>query len=100
MGFTSGALVQVLPEAGGLFFILCNENIRKYSELLLATEAKKGELITVDCCSIRGIHMGIDSYCIRNTGLDIGDRLIIQYEYGLIRVRKLSEHLEFLETEF
>jgi len=91
MGFTSGALVQVLPEAGGLFFILCDENIRKYSELLQATEEKKGALITVDDCCITGIRIEIDGYCIRSAGLDVGDRLIAQYEYGLVRVRKLSE---------
>jgi len=100
MGFTPGALVQVLPEAGGLFFILCDENIRKYSELLLATEAKKGELTTVDCCNLRGIMIAIDSYCISNAGLDFGDNLIVQYEYGLIRVRKLTDQLEPLEAEF
>jgi len=93
MGFTPGALVQVLPEAGGLFFILCDENIRKYSELLQATEEKKGMLITVDCCSRSGILMELDGYCIRNAGLDVGDHLIVQYEYGLIRVRKMSEQL-------
>jgi len=100
MGFTSGALVQVLPEAGGLFFILCDENIRRYSELLQITEEKNGELITVDCCGRRGMRMEIDSYCIRNAGLDIGDNLIVQYEYGLIRVRKLAEQLEPIEAEF
>ena len=100
MGFTPGALVQVLPEAGGLFFILCDENIRKYSELLLATEAKKGELISVSSCNTRGIRMEIDSYCISNAGLDFGDNLIVQYEYGLIRVRKLSEQLELITAEF
>jgi len=93
MGFTPDALVQVLPEAGGLFFILCDENIRKYSELLQATEEKNGELITVDCCCRTGILIEIGGYCIRNAGLDIGDNLIVQYEYGLIRVRKLPEQL-------
>jgi len=100
MGFTPGALVQVLPEASGLFFILCDENIRRYSELLRSTEEKKGTLITVSCCNISGILMEIDAYCIRNAGLDVGDHLIVQYEYGLIRVRKLSEQLGPLEAEF
>jgi len=100
MGFIPGALVQVLPEAGGLFFILCDENIGKYSELLQATEEKNGELITVDCCNRTGLRMEIDSYCIRNAGLDADDILVVQYEYGLIRVRKLAEQLEPLETEF
>jgi hypothetical protein len=98
MGFTSGALVQVLPEAGGLFFILCDENIRKYSKLLQSTEEKKGTLVTVDCCCRTGFRMEIDGYCIRNAGLDVGDRLIAQYEYGFIRVRKLPEPLDLTET--
>ena len=100
MGFTPGALVQVLPEAGGLFFILCDENIRRYSDLLHVTEEKKGELITVDCSRRSGILMEIDGYCISNAGLNDGDRLIVQYEYGLIRVRKLPEQLESTEAEF
>ena len=96
MGFTPGALVQVLSEAEGLFFVLCDENIRKYSELLQATEEKNGTLITVDSCRT-GIRMEIDGYCIRNAGLDVGDQLIVQYEYGLIRVRKLSDQLKSIE---
>jgi len=100
MGFTPGALVQVLPEAEGLFFVLCDENIRKYSELLQATEEKNGTLITVDRCRT-GIRMELDGYCIRNAGLDVGDQLIVQYEYGLIRVRKLPDIEPFVaEPEF
>ena len=90
MGFTPGALVQVLPEAGGMFFILCDENIWKFSELLLATEEKNGTLIIVDCCRA-GARLEIEGGYVRNAGLDIGDHLIVWYEYGLIRVRKLPE---------
>jgi len=93
MGFISGALVQVLPEAGGMFFILCDENIRRYSELLRATEEKKGTLITVSYCSTTGALLEIEGQYIRNAGLDVGDHLIARSEYGLIRVRKLSEQL-------
>jgi len=101
MGFISGALVQVLPEAGGLFFILCDEDIRRYSQLLQTTEEKKGELIVVECCSRAGVMMSIDGYCIRNAGLNVGDTLIAQYEYGLIRVRKFPEQqLKYIEPNF
>jgi len=96
MGFTPGALVQVLPEVGGLFFILCDENIQKYSGLLRSTEEKKGTLITVGCCK-NGIRLEIEGSYIRNAGLDVGDTLIIQYEYGLIRVRKLPDQLKSTE---
>ena len=88
MGFTPGALVQVLPEARGLFFVLCNKNIGGYSKLLHDTENKKGGLITVGRCKT-GARLGIDSFCIRSAGLDVGDNLIARYEYGLIRFRKL-----------
>ena len=88
MGFIPRALVQVLPEAGEIFFILCDENIRKYSELLRDTEEKKGQLITVDDCCMTGIRIEVGGYCIRNARLDIGDHLIAVYEYGLIRVRR------------
>jgi len=93
MGFTPGALVQVLPEAGGLFFILCSENIQKYSDLLQAAEEKKGTLITVGC-SGNVVWLEIEVHYIRNAGLDIDDPLFVRYEYGLIRIRKLSEYLE------
>jgi hypothetical protein len=93
MGFTPGALVQVLPEASGLFFILCDENIQKYSDLLQAAEEKEGTIITVGC-SGNVIWLKIEVHYIRNAGLDIDDPLFVRYEYGLIRVRKLSEYLE------
>ena len=87
LGFVPNALVQVLPEAGGIFFILCDENIRKYSELLRATEEKKGTLLTVDCYET-GARIELKGHYIRNARLDIGDHLIATYEYGLIRIRR------------
>ena len=101
MGFTPGALVQVLPEIGGMSFALCDENIQKYSELLLSTEGKQGTLITVDHCRT-GVRLEIEGRYIRNAGLNIGDSLIALYEYGLIRVRKLSKRLDYrkIKAEF
>ena len=101
MGFTPGALVQVLPEVCGMLFVLCDDNIRKYSELLLATEEKKGTLVTVDCCRTC-VRIEIEGHYIRNAGLDIGDSLIALYKYGLIRVRKISKQLDYrkLKAEF
>ena len=93
MGFIPGALVQVLPETEGMFFVLCDENIRKYSQLLQTTEEKRGTLITVSCCCGTGASLEIEGQYILNAGLDAGDHLIARYEYGLIRVRKLSEQL-------
>jgi hypothetical protein len=94
MGFTPGALVQVLPDAGGMLITLCDRNIPKYSELLRVTEEKKGTLMTVGCC-VTGIRLEIEGVYIHNAGLDVGDDLIVQYEYGLIRIRKLSEQLAY-----
>ena len=101
MGFTLGALVQVLPEAGGMSFTLCDENIQKYSELLLTTEEKKGTLVTVDRCRT-GVRIEIEGRYIRNAGLDIGDTLVALYDYGLIRVRKMSKQLDYrkMKAEF
>ena len=91
MGFVSGALVQYLPdlpEKHGLTFVLCNDNIHKYSELSHATKEKGGTLIQVYQ------HRDTLQLCISGTALDsvglkYGDALIARYEYGLIRIRKL-----------
>jgi len=87
MGFTPAALVQALPEPGGISFILRNENIWKYSELYTSTKEKGGALIIVTS----GANMEITGKCIRNAGLDIGDSLIARYEYGYIGARKLPD---------
>jgi len=93
MGFTPGVLVQVLPKTDGIFLILCDENIRKYSELLMVTEEKEGTLVTVDSCRT-GVRIEIEGHYIRKAGLNIGDTLIALYEYGLIRVRKLQKQFD------
>jgi len=92
MGFTPDALIQVIPEDGGLIFTLRNENISSYSELLRDTKEKGGALIHPSlymhkhkpCISISGT-------VVKNAGLKTGDNIIAQYEYGLIRMRKLPD---------
>jgi len=92
MGFTADVLIQVIPEDGGLTFTLCNENIPSYSELLRETREKGGALIHPSfymhkqkpCVSISGT-------VVKNAGLKAGDGLIAQYEYGLIRMRKIPD---------
>ena len=88
MGFVSGALVQYLPEDGGLSFVLCNENIAKYSELVDSTKEKGGSLLQV--AHYRdGLQLWVSGSVLNKHGLNYGDALIARYEYGFIRLRKL-----------
>ena len=89
MGFVPGALVQYLPENGGLSFVLCDENIRKYSELLQATKQKNGALIQVYDYK-DGPQLCVSGQTLGCTGLKYDDALIARYAYGIIRIRKLS----------
>jgi len=92
MGFIPNALIQCLPEDGGLSFILCNENIPSYSELLSDTREKGGTLIHPSMFMHQKypcIH--VSGSTVKNAGLKYGDNLIALYEYGQIRMRKLPE---------
>ena len=94
MGFTPEALVQVLPEENGMAFTLCNEKIKKYSELLKATKEKGGELVHVylaDDPAHKGPAIAASGKYVRTSGLDIGDPFVARYDYGLIRIRKLPD---------
>ena len=93
MGFIPGALVQVLPEPDGMIFNLCNKNIGAYSDLFQSTQALGGGLVRV--------YMGngethkhptfvTSGQYIYSGGLKKGDALIAQYDYGVIRVRKID----------
>jgi hypothetical protein len=88
MGFVSGALVQFLPEPHGMTFILCDENIHKYSELDRRTKEKGGALIQMYRHDY--LQLTVSGSRLDDTGLIFGDTLIVRYEYGLIRMRKLS----------
>jgi len=90
MGFTSGALVQYLPENGGMTFTLFNENIPSYSDLYHDTKAKNGTLMQV-YCRRDGWQLCVCSAALGPTGLQYGDSLIVRYEYGFIRLRKLPK---------
>ena len=90
MGFQDKALVQFLPENGGLSFVLCNENIRKYSDLFHATKQMGGSLVQV-YRHRDGLHLHISGSVLNGTGLEYGDTLLAKYEYGFIKLRKLPE---------
>ena len=92
MGFTPGALVQAIPELGGMTFTLCNENIQSYSALNSNTLERNGKLLQVSYsgdwrnpCPILMTSGGI----LKSAGLDLGDQLITIYSPGFFRVRKL-----------
>jgi hypothetical protein len=93
MGLTLGALVQVLPEPNGMVFNLCNENISSYSELMNSTREQGGSLIRVcfaDKKTYKELTFQTSGKHIYSGGLKIGDALIAQYDYGIIRVRKIA----------
>ena len=97
MGFVGGALVQFLPEPGGVTFILCDENIQKYSELDRRTKEKGGVLL--QSYEYRdGLKLYVSGSRLNDTGLVFGDALIIRYEYGFIRMRKLPCNTAKLTT--
>jgi len=93
IGFIPGALIQALPEPDGMVFNLVNENIGAYSDLFRSTQALGGGLIRV--------YMGngethtcptfvTSGQYIYGGGLQQGDPLIVKYDYGVIRVRKID----------
>ena len=90
MGFVDGALVQFLPEHGGITFTLCDKHIRQYSQLYHHTKQKGGTLMQV--YGYRdGLQLCISGARLDETGLLYGDNLMVHYEYGLIRIRKLPK---------
>ena len=90
MGFIGGALVQALPEPGGVMFRLCNENIIRYSDLHADTKEQGGRLIQSLVFDNRpGLSM--TGQLIVDAGIALGDSIIVKYEYGLIRVRKFPK---------
>lgn len=89
MGFVPGALVQFLPEQYGGTFTLC-ENIPKYSELARITKEKGGTFIHANFYRHR-IHpsLSLAGKVLEQTGLAFGDALLLRYEPGFIRARRL-----------
>ena len=103
MGFIPGALVQALPEPdGGLVFILCDENIRRYSELDAATQVRGGKLIQANNAVARQKErpaLITSGQILYDAGFSIGDTLIARYEYGLIRLWKLPGTVKVIHTK-
>jgi len=100
IGFIPGALVQSIPEPGGVAFTLCNEDIRSYSELDTATRERGGKLIQLSytygkkCPFPHLTTMG--QYLQKDAGLGFGDSLIAHYAPGVIQVRKLPKGVKVI----
>jgi len=93
IGFAPGALIQVLPEPEGMDFNLCNDNISSYSDLLQSTRVLNGNLIRVyraEGQSRQGPTFVTSGRYIYKGGLIDGDTLVAQYQYGIIKVRKVD----------
>jgi len=90
IGFVSRALVQYIPEIGGMTFTLCDENILRYSELYRHTKEKGGTLMQVFFYR-DGLQLCISGARLNATGLVFGDKLLVRYEPGIVRMRKLPQ---------
>jgi len=99
-GFTPGVLVQALPEPdGGAVFSLCDENIRKYSELDAATQEKGGKLIQMGYTTVKGARIPLLTVCgqfFTDAGLAIGDTVMARHDFGLIHMRKTPYTVKFV----
>jgi len=96
MGFVPDALVQFLPEPNGMTFTLC-DSFPKYSELAQQTREKGGVLLNINLYRHRPqAFLGISGVVLQNIGLTFGDTLLVRYEYGFIRMRKLPADLKIV----
>jgi hypothetical protein len=100
MGFINGALIQVLPYLGETVFNLCDENVR-YSDLFNATKEMGGTLIRAYSaydlkCKCPGF-MATGKY-LNKCGFEFGDELIARFEYGRVRVRKVSGNVRLIHV--
>ncbi len=91
-GFVPGALVQGLPERGGLAFRLCDECAAPYSGLARHTAEGGGKLFQMagrtDGGSTTPVLHTSGRY-IQNAGLSAGDTVVEEHGYGLVRLRRV-----------
>ena len=98
MGFVSGSLVQALPEPNGFVFNLFNENV-DYSDLFNSTKEQGGSLIRIFVgSSYADTFFATTGKYIYSSGLKIGDALVAKYEFGRIRMRKISENVRLIHV--
>lgn len=87
MGFVAGSLVQAFPEPDGFVFKLFNENTEKEQD---------GSYIKVFDNGDDGTFFVTTGKYIYSTGLKMGDALVAKYEYGCVRVRKVSGNVRLI----
>jgi len=98
MGFVPDALVQFLPEPNGMTFTLC-DNVPKYSELLQQTREKGGVLLNINLLQHRPqAFLGISGTVLQKIGLSFGDTLLIRYEFGFVRMRKIPMDIKIVTS--
>ena len=93
MGFEPDSLVMAIPENNGMSFTLCDENIKKYSDLVKIAKEQNGKLIQIILMSHKGKKsptLNTTGNYIYNGGLEIGDNIVVRYEYGSIKIRKIN----------
>ncbi len=91
-GFAPGALVQGLPERGGLAFHLCDECAAPYSGLARHTGENGGKLFQITSRTDGGSETPVlytSGRYIRDAGLSVGDTVVEEHEYGLVRLRRV-----------
>ena len=95
-GFIPGALVQALPQPGGLAFYLRNQITGTYSDLWRLTNQLGGKLMQVTQSGDPQQYPRLyttDPF-LTQTALSIGDPLIAVIEPELIRIQKLPPNLK------
>jgi len=98
MGFVPFSLVQCLPEPNGLS-LTPYENIPKYSALVQETRDKGGLLIHSNIYKRNtSVLLTVSGEILENIGLKENDSMLIRYEYGFIRMRKLPAGIETIVT--
>jgi hypothetical protein len=100
IGFVNGALVQTLPKQDELIFTLSDKNIN-YSELYNETREQGGTLHRIyiaNTRTVQGLTLVTTGKHIGKCGFQFGDTLVAKYEYGSIRVRKISGNVRLVNV--
>jgi len=93
IGFLPDSLVQFLPEPHGFTLTLCN-TIPCYSELARSTRQQGGVLRhVITARPFVSPILNVSGTVMEQTGLQHDDKVLLRYEYGLIRANKAPDGL-------